>query len=53
VPRSIGAVISAGMASLHELDTVYGLDDVYDFLEIMAVDAHNRRLLHKANARAD
>ena len=28
---------------MHELDTVYGLEDVYDLLEIIGVDAHNRR----------
>lgn len=29
---------------LHELQTVYGLQDLYDLIEIGAVDAHNRRL---------
>jgi hypothetical protein len=35
------------MATLHELDTVYGLEDVYDMLEILSVDAHNQRELKK------
>ena len=30
------------MATLHEMDTVYGLEDVYDLLEIMAVENANR-----------
>lgn len=40
-------MISAGKATLHELDTVYSVEDVYDLLEIMTVDAHNRRVLAK------
>lgn len=44
VPKTIGAVISSGMAKLHELDTIYGAEDLYDMLEVIAVDAHNRRI---------
>jgi hypothetical protein len=33
------------MATLHELDTVYGVEDVYDMLEVLSVDAHNRHAL--------
>jgi hypothetical protein len=32
---------------MHELDTVYGLEDLYDLLEILTVDTHNRRLLKR------
>lgn len=42
---TIGAVISAGKATLHELDTVYGVEDLYDMLEVIAIDAHNRWLM--------
>ena len=35
------------MATLRELETVYSIEDVYDMLEIVAVDAHNRRMLSK------
>jgi hypothetical protein len=45
VPATIGAVISAGRATLHELDTVYGVEDLYDLLELAAIDAHNRWLM--------
>lgn len=38
-------MISSGKATLHELCTVYGVEDVYDLLEITAVDSHNRRVL--------
>jgi hypothetical protein len=49
VPFTIGAAISMGKATLHELDTVYGLEDLYDMLEVAAIDAHNQRLLTDAN----
>ncbi len=45
VPRTIGAVVSAKLATLHELDTVYGLTDLYDMLEILMTDAHNQRVM--------
>lgn len=47
VPRRVGAVVSAKMATLHELSTVYGSKDLYDMLEILAVDAHNRWVMSK------
>lgn len=34
------------MATLHELDTVYGAKDLYDMLEVLAVDSHNERVLN-------
>lgn len=43
MPRLIGAVISTRLATLVELDTVLGLQDAYDLLEIAAVDSHNSR----------
>ena len=47
VPRLIGAVVSTGKATLHELDTVYSIEDCFDLLEISAIDSHNRRILNK------
>lgn len=29
---------------MHELDTVYGAEDLYDMLEILHVDAANQRI---------
>lgn len=46
VPGAIGSVISSGNATLVELQTVLGTEDVYDLLEIISVDAHNRRVLN-------
>lgn len=34
------------MATLHELDTVYGVQDLWDMLEVITVDAHNSRILN-------
>jgi hypothetical protein len=44
VPRTIGAVVSAGKATLHECQTVYSIEDVYNLLELVAIDRHNIRL---------
>lgn len=46
----IGALISSGKASLHELDTVYSVRDAYIMLEVITVDAANRRTLNKAES---
>jgi hypothetical protein len=40
-------VISAKMASMSELNTLLGAEDVYDLLEIITVDAHNNSLMAK------
>ena len=42
-PRLIGALVSGGMARLIELQTVYGILDAYNLLEIMTVDGVNNR----------
>jgi hypothetical protein len=42
IPAPIGAVVSAKLATLHECDTVYSVEDVYLLLEVAGVDAHNR-----------
>lgn len=38
---AIGAVVGARMATLHELDTVYGAEDLQDMLEVIIVDRLN------------
>ena len=40
-------MISSGKATLVELSTVLGIEDLYDLLEIIAVDAHNIREARK------
>lgn len=41
VPRSIAVVVSSRLATLYELDTIYGIKDCFDLLEIAQVDSHN------------
>jgi hypothetical protein len=41
VPIIIGTLISNRIATLHELDTIYGVQDAYDMLEILIVDGYN------------
>ena len=38
-------MIGSRLATLAELQTVYGVEDLYDLLEVAAVDAHNRELV--------
>jgi len=49
IPPNIGAVISRHPSLLHDLQTVYGAEDLYNLLEVFAVDAHNQEAI--ANAR--
>lgn len=43
----LGALVSAERASMIELQTVYGLEDAYDLLEILVVDRHNEKVMRK------
>ncbi|MEX3628087.1 MAG: transcription elongation factor GreA [Burkholderia sp.] len=51
MPRSIGAVLSRRLASIVELQTVLGQDDLHDLLEIIIVDSHNERIASEAAER--
>ena len=42
-------VVSSGLATLHELQTVYGVEDCYNLAEIVSVDNHNRAQAHGRN----
>jgi hypothetical protein len=37
--------------TLHELKTIYDLEDLYDMLEVGLVNAHNERIVRKARER--
>jgi hypothetical protein len=50
VPKTIGVIISKKFATLHELSTVYGVEDLYDMLEIITVDSRNDLILSKQKA---
>lgn len=45
----IGTIVSSGRATLHELDTVYSIEDAYDLLEVIVVDSHNQRVLRETD----
>ncbi|EIF30968.1 hypothetical protein BCh11DRAFT_06480 [Burkholderia sp. Ch1-1] len=45
MPRAIAVVCSERLATLVELQTVLGAEDLYNLLEIVAVDRHNARVL--------
>jgi hypothetical protein len=42
VSKIIGILISRRLATLHELETVYGVEDAHNMLEIVLVDDANR-----------
>lgn len=48
--RPISSVITSGFASLYELDTVIGTEDLFDLLELIAVNNHNQNLMNKRDA---
>jgi hypothetical protein len=39
-----GTLISSGLVRLHELDTVYSVEDAHLLFEILTVDAFNRQV---------
>lgn len=47
VPLPIATIISSGKASLYELSTSLSVEDEWDILEVIMVDAHNRRVMAK------
>jgi len=34
---------------LHDLQTLYSAQDLYDLLEVIAIDAHNKRIMSELN----
>ena len=47
VPPTVGTAVSTGKATMAELSTVLGLEDLHDILEIVHVDGHNARVARK------
>ena len=45
---TVGIVVGRRLATLHDLETIYGLEGMYDLLEIAGVDSENER---RANGR--
>jgi hypothetical protein len=42
--------VSSELATLHELQTVYGAQDAYNLLEVLNVDLFNKRVASRANS---
>lgn len=42
----IATIVSSKLATLHELQTVYGVEDAYNLLEIVNINAHNKAVLN-------
>lgn len=40
-------VVSSGLATMADLSTVLGVEDLCDLIEIARVDVHNRRVMAK------
>jgi hypothetical protein len=38
-------IVSRGLATLVEMQTVYGAQDAYDLYEIIVIDNHNERVM--------
>jgi len=49
LPQSVAIVLSKRMATMVELDTVLGVHDLHDLLEVIAVDSSNEYTAQKAN----
>lgn len=45
MPRTVGMVLSSGKATLREMEEYYSVEDLYDLIEVVLVDAHNRRAM--------
>ena len=44
-----GALISNGLATLNELQTIYSLEDAYLLFEIISVNRYNDRIISDGN----
>jgi hypothetical protein len=41
--RIVGGLVSSRLCTLHEMQTVYSLQDALDLWEVLSVDNYNRR----------
>jgi len=47
VPDAMARVILSRLATMNELQTVYGSEDFYNLLEIIAIDNYNQYEINK------
>lgn len=48
VPSTIATVVSSKLATLIELDTVYGTEDLWRLLEINTVEKYNQMVINRS-----
>lgn len=51
MPPKIGLVVSTRRATLAELDSVYGLEDLENLIEVILVDNHNAKIAARRRRR--
>lgn len=49
LPPMCGMIVSSKLATLQELQSVYGVGDLFNLAEVISVDGYNRRV----NAQAE
>lgn len=42
----IGAIVSNKLATLYELQSVYGVEDLFDLYEVILVKLHNENVIY-------
>lgn len=47
VPPLIASVVNSRLATLNELQTIYGLEDLYDLYEIVIIKIANQQKMNK------
>lgn len=47
MPSTIATVVSSKLATLYELDTVYGVEDLWRLLEINSIDNYNDMIVNR------
>lgn len=47
VPQTIATAMTSRLASKIELDTVYGIEDLWEILEVHTVNSHNERVIQE------
>lgn len=52
MPPIIGTLVSARLATLIELQTVYGVQDAYNLLEVHNIDAYNEGKAREAATKS-
>jgi len=48
VPSTIATVVSSKLATLYELDTLYGTEDLWRMLEINTVESYNQMVINRS-----